>query len=116
MTASADVDDRETTRHWGRWLGWGTLALLLLLLAAHALWGLSAERRLAFEGARLRPTGEPMDFDAVRNRDVPDDQNASLDYQAASRHINERTAAWDKWDMAEEGAFELPLTADEATT
>jgi hypothetical protein len=102
-----------------RWLRWGALSValfLLLVLFAHALWGWYAQRRLDAAIAQLRAAGEPMEVEQLPDPGVSDDQNASLDYLAAGRLINQKSDAWQKWDADsnEPGSYKLPLTPAEA--
>jgi hypothetical protein len=107
---------RDTARHWLRWAFLGVVLLLFLAMLGHVLWGSFAERRLEAEVARLRAAGEPMTLEQLPLPSVPDDENASLDYQAAGRSIGEQTPRWQDYSRRNPGQFELPLTDFERAT
>ena len=97
---------------WKRRIGIGVAVMAAVVAAVPLIWGAWAEHQLAAELARLRAAGEPVSAADLPVDTLADGDNASLDYAAAGKAIDEKRPAWHRWDEAEPGEFDLPLTAD----
>ena len=107
MTSQTVCRGRRRSKRW--------LAPTLVLLIAALPW-VAAEwegHRLTVELARLRAAGEPVTPSDLPAETLPDADNASLDYQAAGKLIDESRPAWRRWDGHERGEFQPPLTPAE---
>ena len=110
MEQSNDNAAVVKTRRWGRWIGFSFLALIVFVIAGHAIWGGWQEKKLGEEIAALRAKGEPLLMQEMANRAVPENENATILLRQAGEAIDVNTEAWRQLDELELG---LPLSENE---
>jgi hypothetical protein len=109
---STDPPNAKRPR-WGRRIGLSALALVVVVLTAHAIWGVGLRRRVNAQLAALRAAGEPVAAADFILPEPPDGTNAADDIVEATRLIDGRSKQRDAFTRLSPA---LPLTPQEVET
>jgi hypothetical protein len=73
-----------------------------------SIWGNVEQHRFRITMDRLHAAGEPITPDQLPADSLPDDQNASLDYQAAAHLVATTRPSWKSFDLSTDGSYLYP--------